>query len=185
MPSVVVPPLNLDRDRELMADLDVDAAASSDKAAATASDQVAAIAPPASRAREFGPIDAFSREFVQAEVRDANLAAGMPRGERHSVPSTRVPDEPRAPAIPVIKVLSGPNAGRSIALDKAESLVGRVGLQVAAIRKNGDAFRLILIEGSAPPSVNGEAIGDGGVDLVFGDVIEVANTRLEFVAPGA
>jgi len=66
-------------------------------------------------------------------------------------------------------------------LTKAETTIGRPGLQVAAIVRMGDQFMLKPIEGAAPPAVNGRPAGRDGVDLVPGDLIEIAGTQVEFV----
>jgi hypothetical protein len=80
-----------------------------------------------------------------------------------------------------IRVLSGINAGVSIPLNKAETTIGRPGVQVASIVRAGHAFRLKRIEGAAPPALNGKPIEGDGVDLNPGDSIEIAGTQLEFV----
>jgi hypothetical protein len=82
-----------------------------------------------------------------------------------------------------IKVLSGVNAGALVALTKAETTVGRPGVQVASIVKAGTSFRLKPVEGASPPTINGKPVGREGVDLAHGDAIEIAGTRLEFVDP--
>jgi hypothetical protein len=58
---------------------------------------------------------------------------------------------------PVITVLTGPNTGRTIPLNSDETLIGRVGLQVAAVRKGADGFRLFPVEGAAP-QLNGVSV---------------------------
>jgi hypothetical protein len=85
-----------------------------------------------------------------------------------------------APAVPAIVVLSGPSAGRRLPLAKAESLVGRVGTQVAALRFVADGCRLFPIEGTVPPRVNGAAVGPEGALLRAGDDIEIAGAHLGF-----
>jgi len=81
-----------------------------------------------------------------------------------------------------IKVLSGLNAGVSIPLLKAETTIGRPGLQVISIVKSGTSFRLKPIEGAVPPAVNGRAVDREGIDLSTGDVVEIAGAQVEFVA---
>ncbi len=77
-----------------------------------------------------------------------------------------------------VRVLTGASAGRSLPLIKAEIVTGRVGVQVAAIRHDGDICRLVPVEGERP-KVNGAAVGAEGVELAAGDVIEIAGTTLE------
>jgi hypothetical protein len=84
---------------------------------------------------------------------------------------------------PAVKILTGARAGTAIALSKAETTLGRPGVQVAAIIQVDGRFRLKPIEGISPPAVNGQPIAADGADLAPGDVIEVAGGRVEFVDP--
>jgi hypothetical protein len=130
--------------------------------------------------------------------RDAvgNLAGGqLPEG--HPVPDAAVrgltpeatpsmppaPQTPSAPQLASIKLLSGVNAGALIALTKAETTVGRPGVQVASIVKAGASFRLKPVEGASPPRINGKPVDGDGAELAHGDMIEIAGSRLEFVDP--
>ena len=88
-----------------------------------------------------------------------------------------------SPATASIKVLTGINAGASMPLTKAETTIGRPGVQVAAIVQSGTAFLIKRIEGGGAPIVNGQAIGQEGTELAHGDQIDIAGTLLEFVAP--
>ena len=88
------------------------------------------------------------------------------------------------PPMPAIKVLTGPNAGRSVPLLKDETTVGRVGVAVAAIRRSGDAFTLVPLEARDPAKVNGRPVGKDAVPLRPDDEIEIAGTKLKLVVPG-
>jgi hypothetical protein len=103
--------------------------------------------------------------------------AAEPRVAVDAAPAT----PPPAPPKPSVKVLAGPQAGRDIPLTKDETIIGRAGVQVAVISQTGQRFRLRSIEGDSAPLVNGKAATDVGVDLVPGDVIEIAGSKLEFV----
>jgi hypothetical protein len=78
-----------------------------------------------------------------------------------------------------VRVLSGPNLGRAVAFSKDELSVGRVGVQVAVVRKVGNGFRLVPVEGAQPPSINGAPVDPEGTVLHPGDTFEVAGVRLE------
>jgi hypothetical protein len=84
-----------------------------------------------------------------------------------------------APAAPVVRILSGPSAGRNVPFEKDELSVGRVGVQVAVVRKVGEGFRLVPIEGARPPRINGTPVAHDGAVLHPGDTFEVAGVRLE------
>ena len=98
-------------------------------------------------------------------------------------PSATAAPTPPAPQVASIKLLSGVNAGASVALTKAETTVGRPGVQVASIVKTGASFRLKPVEGASPPRINGKPVDGEGAELAHGDTIEIAGARLEFVDP--
>ncbi len=81
-----------------------------------------------------------------------------------------------------ITVLSGASAGRSLIIESDEVVIGRVGVQVAAIERGADGFRLRSREGDAAPLLNGEPVSAEGLALKSGDIFEVAGARLEFIA---
>ena len=85
------------------------------------------------------------------------------------------------PAVPEpsVRVLSGPNLGRAVPFNKDELSVGRVGVQVAVVRKVGTGFRLVPVEGAQPPRINGTPVAPEGAALHPGDTFEVAGVRLE------
>jgi hypothetical protein len=80
-------------------------------------------------------------------------------------------------------VLTGASAGRSLALTKEETLVGRAGLQVAALRRTPDGVFLVPVEGERAPAVNGVPAQPDGVRVQTGDIVEIAGARLELLAP--
>jgi hypothetical protein len=99
-------------------------------------------------------------------------------------PPAPVAPLPLPPQGPSLKLLTGHNAGTSVALTKPETTLGRPGVQVASIVKSGASFMLKPVEGISPPALNGRPVGVEGVELAPGDVIEIAGARLEFVDPG-
>ena len=99
------------------------------------------------------------------------------------VPPAPVGPTPSAPQLASIKLLSGVNAGALVALTKAETTLGRPGVQVASIVKAGASFRLKPVEGASPPRINGKPVDGEGAELAHGDTIEIAGSRLEFVDP--
>ena len=83
---------------------------------------------------------------------------------------------------PALKVMSGAKAGRIVALVKDETLIGRPGVQVVALRRTSDEVRLVPIEG-ATPSVNGARVVAEGRPLAIGDIVEIAGSKLEVIVP--
>ena len=80
-----------------------------------------------------------------------------------------------------IKVLSGAAAGREVALVKVVTTIGKPGLAVAAITKRPHGFVVVHVEGSSKPTLNGSPIGTEPVLLTYGDVLELAGTKMQFI----
>jgi hypothetical protein len=80
-----------------------------------------------------------------------------------------------------IKVLNGAAAGREVQLTKVVTTVGKPGVQVASITKRPGGYVFAHVEGSARPTVNGNAVASEPVHLKSGDVIELAGTQMQFV----
>lgn len=96
-------------------------------------------------------------------------------------PDERAPGEPKARSdAPTIEILDGPGAGTEALVDRDEFILGRVGMQVAAIRRTADGYRLVLVEGEVPPSINGAELPREGALLALGDEIGIAGTRLRY-----
>jgi hypothetical protein len=90
---------------------------------------------------------------------------------------------PRFDGEAALKVMSGAKAGRIVALVKDETLIGRAGVQVVALRRTPDEVRLVPVEGATPPSVNGVRVVPEGQPLAIGDILEIAGAKLEVIAP--
>ena len=80
-----------------------------------------------------------------------------------------------------IKVMSGPAAGRELALVKPVTTIGKVGAGVASIARTAQGFVVTHVEGSNQPMLNGAALGMQPVVLKHGDMIELAGTQMQFV----
>jgi hypothetical protein len=92
-------------------------------------------------------------------------------------------DDPPAMAEPnaIIKLMSGPGAGRQVPLVKVVTTIGKPGVAVAAITKRGLGFVITHAEGAQPLSLNGAVIGAEPVALKDGDLLELAGTQMQFV----
>ncbi len=118
--------------------------------------------------------------FVAAEL-------GAPSAGSLARAAPPAPEPPRAVAaerdrkVSALRVMTGPNSGRELILDKDETAVGRVGVQVAAVRRVDGAFRLVPLEGAVAPSVNGAPVPADGHPLKPGDSFEIAGVRIEMI----
>jgi FHA domain len=118
--------------------------------------------------------------FVAAELGTVRAAGVAPVAQPGSnAPPNKVTTS--SATVPVLRVLTGPNAGRELILDKDEMAVGRVGVQVASVRRDNGVFRLVPLEGAAPPVVNGTPVPAEGRLVRPGDSFEIAGARLEMV----
>lgn len=79
-----------------------------------------------------------------------------------------------------LKLMSGPNAGRSMELKKALTSLGKPGVQVASISKRPDGYVLTHVEGDSHPTVNDNDIGPNPYTLNDGDVVELAGIKIQF-----
>lgn len=83
-----------------------------------------------------------------------------------------------------LQVLSGSHAGRDLEIVKAVTLVGRTGIQVAAITRRASGYYLVHVESRRAndyPLVNGEPIGSVAHRLADNDIMTVAGVKLGFL----
>ncbi|MEW5881754.1 MAG: FHA domain-containing protein [Pseudomonadota bacterium] len=85
----------------------------------------------------------------------------------------------------MIKILSGANAGRELALVKALTTIGRPGHQVAVITRRPTGYFIAHVEGEVFPTVNGTNLGSAAHPLKDKDIIELAGVKMEFSNPAA
>jgi pSer/pThr/pTyr-binding forkhead associated (FHA) protein len=83
-----------------------------------------------------------------------------------------------------IRIMSGPHAGKEMALTKVLTTIGRPGMQVAAFTINAQGCSLTHVEGDSHPAVNGTSIGLVSRLLADGDVIALSDTEIVFYANG-
>ena len=83
----------------------------------------------------------------------------------------------------VIDVISGPNAGKSLRLDKPVSTLGKPGVQVIAITRQGADYFVHHVEGGLPALVNGTRATALPHKLTDGDAIELVGTGMRFRLP--
>jgi hypothetical protein len=96
----------------------------------------------------------------------------------------RVPAETADPAAPAgiahVSVLSGPQAGRTIVLDRAIVSLNNGAGHVAVIARRRGGHVVTHLEGPSYPLVNGEPIGLVSHPLADHDLVELAGTIFQF-----
>lgn len=97
---------------------------------------------------------------------------------RPAAPPT-VPDPAVGKA--AIKVISGPAAGREVALVKIVTTIGKPGVAVASITRRPHGYAVALVEGVNRPTLNDHPLDSEPQMLKSGDVLELAGTKMQFV----
>ena len=80
----------------------------------------------------------------------------------------------------VVQLLSGPNAGKELLLQKSLTTIGKPGSQVAVIARRPQGYFITHVEGINFPRVNGQEISAQAYPLSDHDVIEIAGVKMEF-----
>jgi pSer/pThr/pTyr-binding forkhead associated (FHA) protein len=142
------------------------------------SDGLGAISDPSTEARQH-----FAAAEVESGANETLPPASEAAETAKEIPPPTPPPTAWAGAMPMIKVLSGSSTGRVFSLSGGEMLLGRAGVQVAALRRTADGIRVVPIEGAKPPSVNGTPVAPEGQRLAAGDILEIAGATLELVVP--
>jgi pSer/pThr/pTyr-binding forkhead associated (FHA) protein len=88
--------------------------------------------------------------------------------------------EPPARLQGLIKVVSGPAAGREMSLTKTVTTVGKPGVAIAAITRREANYFVHHVEGAQVPLLNGVAVGQEPVMLQAGDLIALSGTVMQF-----
>ena len=80
-----------------------------------------------------------------------------------------------------IKVLTGPAAGREMAITKVVTTIGKPGVSVAAITQRRHNFFAHHVEGNDRMTINGETVSEEPCVLHHGDRIMLAGTEMQFL----
>ncbi|AYH45246.1 FHA domain-containing protein [Azoarcus sp. DN11] len=135
------------------------------------------------RGDRFEPSDELraSQEAPAATPAAAGETQMLPPDVMASVTAEAAFDDSR---LGIIKVLSGPTAGRELPLAKAMTTLGKPGLQVAVISRRPQGYFITHAEGASFPQVNNQPIEAGAHPLRDGDIIEIAGVRMAFALQG-
>jgi predicted component of type VI protein secretion system len=80
----------------------------------------------------------------------------------------------------VIQILTGPNAGKELELEKNLTTVGKSGLQVVVFTRRPRGYFITYVEGATYPNLNGKPLDDQPCQLNEHDIIELAGIKMEF-----
>lgn len=89
---------------------------------------------------------------------------------------------PKAAPTGKVEVMNGAHKGKQLPLNKPLTTVGKPGVAVVAITYTGGTYSAAKIEGEQGPTVNGAELEDEPRRLAQGDVLDLAGTRMIFLA---
>lgn len=116
----------------------------------------------------------YKAHFTQQE---APTALPMPPPPPAS--ASAAPPQPLAHGL--VRVLSGPAAGRQMELTKVVTTIGKPGEAVASITRRHYGYALVHLEGESPATLNGAPLPSDPVMLKHGDRIALAGAEMEFL----
>ena len=97
------------------------------------------------------------------------------------MPAAAVPPQPASvQKTGVIRILTGGNTGRELALTKPLTTLGKPGVQVAVITRRPQGYFITHVEGAVMPVLNGKTLDAQAHPLDDHDVIELAGVKMEF-----
>ena len=96
------------------------------------------------------------------------------------LPAMPPPAAAAAPQAAAVQILTGPNAGKELALVKNLTTLGKPGVQVAVLTRRPHGYFITHVEGASHPVVNGMSLSDQPHQLNDHDVIELVGVKMEF-----
>lgn len=94
------------------------------------------------------------------------------------IPRPPAPDPEPLPTVN-IRLLTGPNSGKTLELTKTLTTLGKPGAQVAVIARRPAGVFITHVEGDVFPTVNGKVLDGEAYPLSNKDVVEIAGIRME------
>jgi pSer/pThr/pTyr-binding forkhead associated (FHA) protein len=79
-----------------------------------------------------------------------------------------------------LQILNGQNLGKTMALTRSMTNLGKPGVATAVITKRNDGYFISHLEGKYPPKVGNKPIDDRSVKLADGDTITIGNINMQF-----
>lgn len=83
----------------------------------------------------------------------------------------------------MLRIESGPQAGREIALEKPLVQIGKPGVQLAAITRRNDGYFIVNAgreRSTRPAMLNDKPVGNLAIRLHNGDILEIGGARMTF-----
>ncbi len=87
--------------------------------------------------------------------------------------------------VALLKVRTGPAAGKEVKVNRSMVTLGRPGVQVVVVSRRRKGYFISFISGASgsgnPPAVNGKRLRSQSTPLKDGDLISLAGVEIEFV----
>ena len=126
-------------------------------------------------------IGRYKIRFEQSVTAPAAALVNTTAASLAEPPSMPLASPSHAPMPARIRVLAGPAAGREAPLLKEVTTLGQPGIAVVSITQRDGGYQLARLAGNATPKINGKELGSAPVSLHDQDLIELAETRLQFL----
>jgi len=117
----------------------------------------------------------FAKTVIINPSKQDDLAAQMVQAA-----AAEVSKEPEIQKKGSLFILSGSNNGKRIDLNLATTNLGRAGKRAGVITRNGNRFLILPGDDGQTPKLNGVKVGAAGEELKNGDMIEIADARMQF-----
>lgn len=131
----------------------------------------------------FPSMEASGQEAASADSPDFNVTVEQ-RCYPEVLPAVEPKPEVDEGALPLgaLRVISGPAAGKEVALNRPLTTLGKPGIQVAVITRQKGGYSLAYVEGDSYPLVNGSPVEeDEHARLRHLDDVEIAGVRMKFI----
>ncbi|MFT5532290.1 MAG: pSer/pThr/pTyr-binding forkhead associated (FHA) protein [Candidatus Paceibacteria bacterium] len=127
--------------------------------------------------RRIAEVSINSERVLLPTVLGVDSAIAAQRGETEISTSSTRENRPVA----ILKIRTGPHAGKEMLITKSQTTIGSPGAQVAVITRRPQGFFITHVEGKSYPVVNGVLVGAGATALEPGSVVNLAGTEIEFL----
>ena len=117
----------------------------------------------------------LAKTVILSAQKQDDIVSQVARASRPEVAKTQEPPKQGS-----LFILSGTNNGKRIDLTMATTNLGRAGKRAGVIARNGNRFLLLPGDDGQTPRLNGTKVGGAGEELKNGDMIEIADARMQF-----
>ena len=123
-------------------------------------------------------------DFTRTDGLDLSRTMAVPRDPSLSLApqeAARAEAAAAAAGSMALRVTSGPRQGETIALERANTMIGQAGGDTALLVRRGAAYFLARFSGQRSPLLNRNALGPGTHAVSEGDVIEVGGVSFQVI----